>query len=85
MTAIARAYSEIDGDIAEASSVNRVIDDLYTVQNGNIGGDNLANSGVLTSSVADSAVTAQKINNTGVTAPKLNYGAVIAALAFQMD
>jgi len=57
MAVITRAYSESDGNIAYASSINKVIDDLYTLNAGNIGTTNLANSGVLNSSIANSAVT----------------------------
>ncbi len=46
MAVIVRAYSEVNGTIGQASSVNRVVDDLYTLQNGNINSANLATSGV---------------------------------------
>lgn len=42
MGVIVRAYSEVDGQIAYASSVNGTIDPLYTLQNGNINSANLA-------------------------------------------
>ena len=61
MAVITRAYSETDGNIAYASSINKVIDDLYTLQNGSIGTSNLANSGVLNSSIADSAIAKRNI------------------------
>ena len=46
MAVITKAFSEVDGTIAEASSINRVIDDLYTLQNGNIGGGNITDQGI---------------------------------------
>jgi hypothetical protein len=79
MAVIVRAYSEVDGQIAEASSVNKVIDDLYTLQDGNINSANIANSGVGTGNIADSAVDSTKINDGGVTLSKLNPGAIIAS------
>ena len=42
MAIITRDYSEIDGNIGEASSINNVIDDLYTLQAGNINSANLS-------------------------------------------
>lgn len=72
MAVIIRAYSEVDGAIAEASSVNRVIDDLYTLQAGNINSANLANSGVGAANIETSAVTTAKINDSAVTFVKLD-------------
>lgn len=60
MAVIVRAFSEVDGTVAEASSVNRVIDDLYTLQAGNMGSGNLASSGVTTSAIANSSVSLTK-------------------------
>jgi hypothetical protein len=44
MAIIIRAYSEVAGQIAYASSVNKVVDDLYTLQAGNINSANLASA-----------------------------------------
>lgn len=71
MSVIVRAYSEVDGDIAEASSVNRVIDDLYTLQNGNINSANIANSGVGAANLETSAVVERAINANAVSASKI--------------
>jgi len=94
MSAITRAYSENDGDIAEASSVNRVIDDLYTLQNGNIGTDNLINSGVLGSSIGDTAILARHLNecavgttiiaNSGVLVSNIADGVIVNALGYDL-
>ena len=46
MAIITRVYSETDGNIGYASSVNKVIDDLYTLQNGNINSANLATGAI---------------------------------------
>ena len=59
MGVVTRAYSEVDGDIGEASSVNRVIDDLYNLVNGNIDSANLVASGVAPVNIQDSAVIAR--------------------------
>lgn len=66
MAVITRAYSETSGSVAFASSVNRVIDDLYTLQNGNINSANIGSSGVGTSNIEASAVTTTRINQNAV-------------------
>lgn len=71
MGVITRAYSEVDGQIGYASSVNRVIDDLYTLQAGNLNSANLATSAVGASNIENSAVTSNKIENSAVTFDKL--------------
>lgn len=76
MAVITRAYSEVNGQIAQASSVNKVIDDLYTLQNGNINSANIGSSGVGTSNIEASAVTTTKINTSAVTTAKLDNSAV---------
>lgn len=76
MSIIVRAYSEVDGQIAEASSVNRVIDDLYTEINGLLNSANLRTSGVDTINVNTSAITTNKIDNSAVTAGKIAQGAI---------
>jgi hypothetical protein len=79
LAVITRAYSETDGDIAEASSINRVIDDLYTLQNGNIGGGNLVGSGVLAAAIGNTAVLTRHINDCAVTSPKIANSGVLAS------
>jgi len=86
MGVIVRAYSEVDGSVARASSVNRVIDDLYTLQNGNlnsaniddsgIGANNFETSAVITRAIDASAVEAAKIGNTAVLTRTINSEAV---------
>lgn len=63
MSVITRAYSEVDGQIGYASSVNRVIDDIYTLQNGNINSANLATSAVGNPNIENRAVDADKIDH----------------------
>lgn len=63
MAITVRAYSEVDGQVAEASSINRVIDDLYTVVNGNIDSANIASSAVGTNELQDGAVTTSKLDS----------------------
>lgn len=64
MAVITRAYSETDGNIAYASSVNKVIDDLYTLQNGNINSANVGASAIGTGNIKDSAITTAKVAST---------------------
>lgn len=79
MAVIVRAYSEIDGTVAEASSVNRVIDDLYTLQNGNINSANIANSGVGSNNFNDSAVITRALNDQAVTTVKIANSGVLGS------
>lgn len=79
MAIITRAYSEIDGQIAEASSVNKVINDLYTLQAGNIDGSNIMASGVIAGNVQTSAIITRTINNQAVSTEKLDYSYSVAA------
>lgn len=72
MAVITRAYSEISGTIAYASSVNRVVDDLYTLQNGNINSANLAASGVGAGNLETSSVITRALNDQAVTPVKLD-------------
>lgn len=67
MGVVTRAFSEIDGAIGEASSVNRSWDDLYTLVNGAIDSANIAGSGVATINIQDSAITTLKIAGSAVT------------------
>jgi len=69
---ITKAFSEVDGTIAEASSVNRVIDDLYTLQAGNIDTSNIAASGINANSLQTSSVITRTINDNNVTLIKLD-------------
>lgn len=66
MGIITRVYSEVSGTIAHASSVNKVIDDLYTLQNGNINSANLTTSAVDSININASAILATKIANSAV-------------------
>lgn len=62
MAVITRAYSETDGTTAEASSVNKVIDDLYTLQNGNLNSANLANSAVTVPKISGETLVYLKLH-----------------------
>jgi hypothetical protein len=72
MAVIVRAYSETDGQIAYASSVNRIVDDLYTLQGGNINSANLAASGVGAGNLETSSVITRTLNGGAVTADKVD-------------
>lgn len=61
MSVTVRAYSEVDGQIAYASSVNRVIDDLYASIN-NLNSANLVNSAVGTNQVENGSITNGKLD-----------------------
>jgi hypothetical protein len=82
MAVITRAYSEVDGQIAQASSVNRVIDDLYVLQAGNINSANLAASGVGSTNIEISAVTTAKLDNSGITIAKISDEAKINLILY---
>ena len=60
MGVITRAYSEVSGTIAYASSVNFVIDALYTLQNANLNSANLKTSAAGTPNIENCAVTIAK-------------------------
>jgi hypothetical protein len=62
MGVVTRAYSEVDGDVGEASSINRIFDDLYTLVNGNINSANILASGVANVNIQDSAIIARNID-----------------------
>lgn len=66
MGVVTRAYSETDGSIGEASSVNRVIDDLYTLINGNLDSANLAASAVGGGNMGDSSVIDRAMDYTAM-------------------
>jgi len=82
MSVITRAYSETDGTTAEASSVNRVIDDLYTLQNGNINSANIANSGVGAGNLETSSVVTRALDDNAVTPAKFDASIYIAVEVF---
>ena len=82
MAIITRAYSEVDGAVAEASSVNRVIDDLYTLQAGNINSANIESSGVGASNLQNSAVVNRTIGEQQVSADKLDQSVKLYVEAF---
>lgn len=77
MAIIVRAYSEIDGQVGFASSINRVIDDLYSLQAGSIDGSNIALSGILTGNIQTSAVNSRTLNAQSIDADKLDAQAVL--------
>lgn len=62
MAVITRVFSEVDGAIAEASSINRVIDDLYTLQNGNINSANLAAGAIGAAEIESGIITFNKLD-----------------------
>lgn len=77
MSVITRAYSENSGTIAYASSVNRVIDDLYTLQNGNINSANIAGSGVANTNLETSAVISRAIRDENIIARHIEYSVLL--------
>jgi len=62
--------------------VNRVIDDLYTLQAGNINSANIINSGVGAGNLETSSVITRTINALGVTYPKLDLSVYLAIQVF---
>lgn len=72
MAIITRAYSEVTGQIAYASSINKVINDLYTLQAGNLNSANLGTSVIGTSLLSDLAVVESKIADLAVTDSKVH-------------
>ena len=82
MAVIVRAYSEISGTIAYASSVNRIFDDLYTLQNGNINSANIAASGVGAGNMESSAIITRALNNQAVTPEKMDDSYILAKEVF---
>lgn len=61
MATLTRAYSEVSGTIGFASSVNRVVGDLYSTINA-LNSQNINTSGIGVSQIEDSAVTHSKVN-----------------------
>ena len=84
MAVITRAYSEVDGQIAEASSVNRVLDDLYTLQAGNVDSSNIAASGINSSNYGGSSVGNTALQDSSVTLIKI-AGSSVLNLVFHME
>lgn len=82
MAVITRPYSEVSGTIAYASSVNRPIDDLYSLQNGNINSANIAASGVGAGNLESSAVITRALNNGAVTIAKMDDEYILAKEVF---
>ena len=76
MAAITRAYSEVTGQIAYASSVNKVINDLYTLQNGQIEQGNIKNSGI-----GHTAITLSAIKGINIAISAIGGSSQIAATA----
>ena len=72
MAVITRAYSEVSGQIAYASSINKVINDLYTLQNGNLNSANLGTSIVGAGVIKDSAVVTAKVADCAITNSKIH-------------
>lgn len=82
MALIVRAYSETDASIAYASSINKVIDDLYTLQAGNIDNSNIAISGINSSNYAQSSIYTDAIKNQAIDFDRLDYESVISMEVF---
>jgi len=72
MAVITRAYSEVSGQIAYASSINKVINDLYTLQNGNLNSANLGTSVIGAGTIKDSAVITARIADCAITNSKVH-------------
>ena len=72
MAIITRAYSEVTGQIAYASSINKVINDLYTLQAGNLNSANMGTSIIGTGLLSDLAVVESKIADLAVTDSKVH-------------
>ncbi len=66
MAVVTRAYSEVDGNIGEASSINRVIDDLYNEMNGNLNSANIIASGVAPSNLQTTSVIDRVLDYTAM-------------------
>lgn len=64
MGVITKAYTATPGAIIYASNTNRTLDDLYTLQAGNINSANIATSGVGTPNIENSSVIVDKVENT---------------------
>ena len=82
MAVIVKPYSETDGLIAYASSVMRYVDDLYTLQAGNINSANLAASGVGAGNLETSSVISRAVNGQAITFEKLDYEAILTTEVF---
>ena len=71
MAIITKAYSESDGAIAEASSINNIFDQLFTLQAGNLNSANLGTAIVGAGTLKDSAVLHSKIRDLAITGSKI--------------
>ena len=76
MGTVTQPFTETDGAIGEASSINRYTSDLYTVVNGNLDSANIAASGVAAVNIQDSAITTAKIAGSAVTTSSIADNAV---------
>lgn len=74
-----KAYTFVDGIVDPASNVNRVIDDLYDLQNGSINSANLEASGVGASNIETSAVVTRTIAECAVTSIKIGTCQVLGS------
>jgi len=82
MAIISKAFSEVSGTVGFASSVNRVVDDLYTLQAGNIDGSNIAISGIISSNYALSSVFTGAIQDAAINTGKLDFEIFLATEVF---
>lgn len=78
MGIVTRPYSETDGSIGEASSINTVIDLLYSAVNGELNSANIAASGIAAVNIQDSAIISRHFTNSAVTTSAIADGAVLA-------
>ena len=76
MATVTRAYSEVDGTIGQASSINRVLDDLYSTIN-SLNSANINDSSIGSGEIDTSAVITAKINTSAITTAKIDDGAVV--------
>jgi hypothetical protein len=75
MATYIRPYSEIDGQIAYASAVNRYVNDFASTVN-NLNSANLVASAVGATQLEQCAVTTVKLDNSSVTNGKIGDGSV---------
>jgi hypothetical protein len=83
LAVIIRATREKDGFPNPASSVNRVIDDLYNLfcgsgtSQGNLNSANIADSAATVTTIDGSAATTDKFNEQSITVQKLSGDAML--------
>ena len=75
MSTLTRAYSEVSGTVAFASSVNRVVDDCVSTINA-LNSANIITSGVDFVNINACAVITVKVQDSGVTTIKIDDSAV---------